>query len=150
MGNSWGRDMEIYIRNQPYSGQVTMRGNEICIPLEDFAKFAKLSLHQKGSAWCLTDPGKGDAKCPLETETSGLFVNGEKFSDLLPGRDGRMLVPLKKITQAIGATYTANKDTGIIDVTFPRKGVTQQDLSAAQSAPALSTGYTLVYYYFDG
>lgn len=127
-----------------------MRGKDICVPLEDFAKLAKLTLHQKGGAYCLTDPSKGDEKCSLDTETSGLFVNGEKFPDLVVRKDGKIFVPLKKITGAVGATFSMNGSTGIIDVTFTRKVSVQQDASAAQSMPSISSGLTLVYYYFDG
>ncbi|MHC9540946.1 MAG: hypothetical protein AB9903_15715 [Vulcanimicrobiota bacterium] len=147
---SQAADKGIYIRNQPYTGEVITKGKDHYIQLEDFAKRLKLNLHQKGTVWCLTTPSHGDEKCCLDSGETGLFVNGEKFSNVIIRNDGKIFVPLEQLSKAAGALYSMNKATGIIDVTFPRKGVTQNDILAAQSTPAVPTGLTLIYYFFNG
>lgn len=144
------KDFEIYIRNKLYTGEVVPKDKDLYIPLESFAKLARLTLHEKGGVYCLTDPAKGDEKCSLDGETTGLYVNGQKFEGLLPGKGGKALVPLKKISETLGAVFVQNASTGIIDVTFPKKGVTLTDIKAAESTKAVSKDLTLVYYYFDG
>jgi hypothetical protein len=143
-------EQEIYIRNRLFNGDVMWKNKEIYIPLDDFTKLAKLTLHQKGGACCLTDPAKGDEKCCLNEEATGLYVNGQKFEGILTGKEGRLFVPLKKIAESLGAVYAQNSSTGIIDVTFPKKGVTLQDIKNAESIKVTTKNLTLVYYYFDG
>ncbi len=135
---------EIYIRNQPYSGEVIKKDGEFCIPLEEFARAARMPLRKKGNVFmllCAEDQSAPDGM------GEGLLVNGKLFEKPLISNDRRVFVPLKEIAAAVGAGYYINKDTRIIDVVFVNTTISREPSPGGSQA---ASQRTLLYYYFDG
>lgn len=137
---------EIYIRNQPYAGEIVKKAQDFYVSLEQFAKTARMPLRQKEKVSFLFC--REDQEAPAGM-SEGLLVNGKPFTGPLINRDGRVFVPLKEIAAAVGAAYYINKNTRIIDVVFVNTTISREASSGNSSAPAPSVK-TLLYYYFDG
>jgi hypothetical protein len=135
---------EIYIRNQPYSGEVIKKDGEFCIPLEEFARAARMPFMKKGDVYFLLC--REDQAAP-EGMGEGLLVNGKPFEKPLINRNGALFVPLKDMAAAVGAGYYINRDTRIIDVVFVNTTISREPSPGGSQA---GSQRTLLYYYFDG
>ncbi|MDQ7825397.1 MAG: hypothetical protein RDV48_21530 [Candidatus Eremiobacteraeota bacterium] len=131
-------DYDIYIKNHQYTGKVIRQNKEIFIELESLAKFAALTLEQKGKAWQLSVSSPGAPKEALPEASEGFWINGAKSDITVISDSGKPYVPLKRTADALGALYSENSQTGIIDVTFPKKGMTAKDYQKASEKKPFS------------
>jgi hypothetical protein len=94
---------EIYIRNQPYGGEIIKKDQNFYIPVEQFARMARMSLRKNGNISLLLC--REDQEAPAGM-SEGLLVNGKPFTGPLISRDGRAFVPLKEIAAAEPVTMS--------------------------------------------
>jgi hypothetical protein len=137
---------EIFIRNRPYTGPLEQRGGSLFIPIEEFASYARLTIHKSDDAVCVTDPKTGDADCPLGKGGKGIFVNGKPYEYNTCQKDGMNYVSLRKMADLFGATYNVDS-AGAINIGFPKSGVSLQEMKSAEDKAKKGKDFTFVFYW---
>lgn len=141
----WAGELEIFIRNKTFSGPYFSSGGQIYIPLQDLARCARLTLHSKGSAYCLFNPETGDKECPISaSEPSGLvlYAGGKKTAHFPIEKGGILYAPMKDVADNLGWHYIYTPETKTVDFATRKKQVIAAPV--VTQIPTFPQAYTLV------
>lgn len=106
---------ELYVRNRPFTGEVSGRGAGMYVELEPLAKMLEATVHTtENGAKLVTLAGD---KPVIEAEAGAVLVEGKPVSSM-QGSNG-LLVNLKEVAAALDARLNVNAELGTIDFNMP-------------------------------
>ena len=143
-------DIQIFVRNRPYSGELVKDNNLYYVNLEEFAKALSYNLKNIGGAWYLANPDSPYTDKLQEgvkpEKGIKVYLEGKPFAGILERKD-KLYVELEGAAKALGCYYKQYKELNMIDIALPRLN---RPPSANPSNLKLGqTRFTLVFYYTD-
>jgi len=107
---------QIYIQNHLYTGTVSTVEGVMYIPLTDFLNAMGLDLTMEDGAWKLFPQTEPLTQNQVTQNPCTFIYQDKNFSLFLYYFNNQAYIPLKSMAKYLGAIFSYNPDTNIIDI----------------------------------
>lgn len=130
---------ELYVRNQPFQGQVSGSGDAMTAELVPLARALGATVREVNGGWVVTlDP---ESQVGMDQAGPGQVVVEGMPVGVSLGADGKPMVGLRALAQPLGGTVKVNRELGTVDVYLTTAGAAPaQDWGDGGSSAAADTG----------